>query len=93
VYYQQKHYINEFNFFILIYKFEYFNKGLNRLLYTKKSKVDEEDLVLMETQTLQEKCGKCNGNLILKIYWSKEGYQQKIECSDCDLSAWKRQKK
>ena len=58
-------------------------------MYTKKSKVDDKDLVLVETQVLQEKCGECDGQLVLKVYWSKEGYQQKIECTDCELSAWK----
>ena len=58
-------------------------------MYTKKSKVDDEDLVLVDTQTLKEKCGKCDGDLIMKIYWSKKGYQQKIECTKCGIGGWK----
>jgi hypothetical protein len=58
-------------------------------MYTKKSKVDEEDLVLMETQTLKEKCGACGGDLLLKVFWSKKGYQKKIECNNCGIGGWK----
>ncbi|MFW9922686.1 MAG: hypothetical protein ACFFDW_05265 [Candidatus Thorarchaeota archaeon] len=58
-------------------------------MFTKKSKINEEELVLMETQELQEKCGKCEGKLLLKIYWSKEDYVRKIECEKCGMAIWK----
>ena len=58
-------------------------------MFTEKSKVDEKDLVLVETQKMKEKCGSCNGDLVMKIFWSKKGYQQKIECEDCGIALWK----
>lgn len=58
-------------------------------MFTKDSKVDEKDLVLVETQNIQEKCGACGEQLIIKVFWSKDGYQQKIECTNCGLSIWK----
>ena len=57
-------------------------------MFTKKSP-EEKDLVLIQTQQLQEKCGECGGELILKLYWTKDGYQQNIECKSCDLSVWR----
>ena len=61
-------------------------------MFTKDSKINEKELVLMETQDLQEKCGACGEQLIIKVYWSKEDYQQKIECPKCGLSIWKTKK-
>ncbi|MBN1330596.1 MAG: hypothetical protein JXA54_14065 [Candidatus Heimdallarchaeota archaeon] len=58
-------------------------------MFTKDSKIKEEDLVLMETKTMEEKCGKCGQSLLLKIYYSRKGYQQKIECENCKLVVWK----
>lgn len=62
-------------------------------MFTKKSKTDDENLVLVETQELEEKCGKCNTNLVLKVYWSNEGYTKQIECTKCEISVWKDDKK
>jgi len=58
-------------------------------MFTKDSDVKEEDLVLMETSELKEKCGKCNSTLTLKLYWSRKEYKQKIECKNCGLAVWK----
>jgi DNA-directed RNA polymerase subunit RPC12/RpoP len=58
-------------------------------MFTKDSDMDEEDLVLMETKELTEKCGNCNSKLVLKLYWSKDEYKQKIECENCGLAVWK----
>ncbi len=58
-------------------------------MFTKDSKVKDEDLVLMETKTIEEKCGNCGQQLLLKVYYSREGYQQKIECESCGLAIWK----
>ncbi|NHK30319.1 MAG: hypothetical protein FK730_03135 [Asgard group archaeon] len=58
-------------------------------MFTKDSKVDEEDLVLIESQDLQEKCGSCGTELVLKVFWSKEGHQQKIECPKCGMAVWR----
>jgi hypothetical protein len=57
-------------------------------MFRKDSKVKEEDLVLIETQKLEEKCGECGKQLILKVYWSKKGHQRKIECSNCNIEMW-----
>jgi hypothetical protein len=62
-------------------------------MYTKDSKMKEEDLVLIETQDIDEKCGKCGSKLILKVFWTREDYQHKIECSKCDLAIWRSPKK
>ncbi|NHJ84830.1 MAG: hypothetical protein FK734_05175 [Asgard group archaeon] len=62
-------------------------------MFTKKTNVDDDDLVLMETKTLEEKCGNCGKKLTLKIYWSKEDYRQKIECEDCGIAVWKNPEK
>ncbi len=62
-------------------------------MFTKDSKVDEKDLVLIETQNIQEKCGGCGEQLIIKIFWSKNGDQQKIECTKCGLGIWKSMQK
>ncbi|HUT82544.1 MAG TPA: hypothetical protein VMZ29_15210 [Candidatus Bathyarchaeia archaeon] len=58
-------------------------------MFTKDSKIKEEDLVLMETKIMEEKCGKCGQSLLLKIYYSRKGYQQKIECNGCGMAVWK----
>jgi len=58
-------------------------------VFTKDSKVEEKDLVLIDTQNIQEKCGACGEQLIIKVYWTKDGDQQKIECTKCGLSIWK----
>jgi len=58
-------------------------------MFTKDSKVKDEDLVLMETKELIEKCGKCGTVLKIKVYYSRKGYQQKIECDNCGLAIWK----
>ncbi|NHJ39985.1 MAG: hypothetical protein FK731_08125 [Asgard group archaeon] len=58
-------------------------------MFIKDSQVDEEDLVLVESKDLEEKCGKCGSGLILKVYWSKKGHQQKIECTKCGMAVWK----
>lgn len=58
-------------------------------MFTRDSDVKEEDLVLIETKELTEKCGSCDSTLILKIYWSKDDYKQKIECENCGLAVWK----
>ncbi|MHA1503922.1 MAG: hypothetical protein ACTSPT_01885 [Candidatus Heimdallarchaeota archaeon] len=58
-------------------------------MFTKKSKVDEKDLVEVESQTLKEKCGACGGDLLMKVFWSKKGYQQKIECKEGGIGGWK----
>ena len=61
-------------------------------MFTKDSKVEEKNLVLIETQNIQEKCGACGEQLVIKVYWSKDGDQQKIECIKCGLSIWKSMK-
>ena len=58
-------------------------------MFTKKASVDEKDLVEIERQDLEEKCGSCNGKLVSKIFWSKEGHHQKIECEECGMSVWR----
>ena len=58
-------------------------------MFSEKNKTSDEDLVLIETQSLQEKCGNCGEPLLLEIYYSKKEYQQKIVCKKCDLSFWK----
>ena len=57
-------------------------------MYSKKPDVSEEELALMETQDLIEKCGKCDGQLILKVYYSQNDYYKKIECTKCGLGVW-----
>ncbi|MBD3192196.1 MAG: hypothetical protein GF308_16265 [Candidatus Heimdallarchaeota archaeon] len=59
-------------------------------MYTRKSNATENELILIETKMLEEKCGKCSNPLILKTYWSKKGHQQKIECSECGLAVWRK---
>ncbi|MHA1121305.1 MAG: hypothetical protein ACTSPC_00650 [Candidatus Heimdallarchaeota archaeon] len=58
-------------------------------MFTKDSDVKEEDLVLMETKELKEKCGNCNSALTLKLFWSRKEYKQKIECPKCGSAVWK----
>ena len=58
-------------------------------MFTKDSKVKEGDLVLVETKPLEEKCGECGNKLVQKLFWSKEDYQQKIECEKCGLAFWR----
>ncbi len=58
-------------------------------MFTKDSKVKEDDLVLVETKPLKEKCGHCGNELVLKLFWTKEDYQQKIECEKCGLAVWR----
>ena len=58
---------------------------------SKNMKIKESDLVLIEAKILQEKCGKCDNALTMKTFWSKKGYQQKIECTSCGLTIWKDQ--
>lgn len=58
-------------------------------MFTEKSTVDEKDLVLVDTQELGEKCGKCGETLTLKVFYNRDNYQQKIECKGCGLAVWK----
>jgi hypothetical protein len=60
-------------------------------MYTKKPEGNEKDLVFVQSQELNEKCGKCGGQLVIKIFWSKNGYQQKIECLSCGMGGWKKE--
>jgi len=58
-------------------------------MFSEKNRISEEDLVLIESQLLQEKCGNCGEELALEIYYSNKGYQRKIVCKKCGLSFWK----
>ncbi|RLI68309.1 hypothetical protein DRO91_03650 [Candidatus Heimdallarchaeota archaeon] len=58
-------------------------------MFSERNQTSDEDLVLIETQNLQEKCGRCNEPLVLEIYYSKKKYQQKIVCKKCGLFFWK----
>lgn len=58
-------------------------------MYTKNSNATEDELILIESKKLEERCGKCGDSLILKTYWTKKGHQQKIECPKCGLTVWR----
>ena len=53
--------------------------------------LERHDKIVREAiaQDLKEKCGSCGTELILKVFWSKEGHQQKIECPKCGMAVWR----
>ncbi|TFF84931.1 hypothetical protein EU523_00860 [Candidatus Heimdallarchaeota archaeon] len=59
-------------------------------MFTEKSENKEEELVPVEKQAIEVKCGKCNGELVLITYWTSKGYKQKIKCENCEASFWRR---
>lgn len=63
---------------------------LREKIATQFIEPDEKDMVLLEEKISKDfKCGNCNTNLVIRVYYKNRKYYKLITCPNCGFKLWR----